>query len=109
MKMLCASNGTTSSGEIFWLMPAIRRNERRGPGITITLCASGGCTPVSPGGKVPDGAAPQPFDEKQQVHNNIATRKAGGRRGDCMAGVLSEPLRNLQLLMIPGTEDRCRT
>src|SRR2546427_12475148 len=32
--MLRLNKGITSSGEIFWLIPAMRRNERRGPGIT---------------------------------------------------------------------------
>ena len=36
--MLRASKGNTSSVEIFWLMPAMRRKERKGPGI-VTVAA----------------------------------------------------------------------
>jgi hypothetical protein len=38
--MLRANSGITSSDEAFWLIPAIRRNERNGPGI-VTVAVSG--------------------------------------------------------------------
>src|SRR4051794_8945783 len=39
MYTLRASNGSTSSEEIFWLMPAMRRNDRNGPGRTTPSVA----------------------------------------------------------------------
>jgi len=38
---LRASSGNTASGGILWLMPAMRRKERNGPGI-VTLAEEGG-------------------------------------------------------------------
>jgi hypothetical protein len=39
--MLRARRGSTSSFEIFWLMPAMRRNERSGPGMATLAAAAG--------------------------------------------------------------------
>src|SRR5215831_1436184 len=53
MKALRATRGKTSSGDTFWLMPAMRRNERRGPGISIWSSPGGSC----------DGAKEEPGSE----------------------------------------------
>jgi hypothetical protein len=55
---LRASKGAISSGETFWLMAAMRKNERIGPGTAIVALAAGdgGGTETSDGGG-PEGVA----------------------------------------------------
>ena len=43
-----ASNGSTSSGDTFWLMPAMRRKERSGPGMEVVAVDVEGVEPESP-------------------------------------------------------------
>jgi hypothetical protein len=44
--MLRAISGAISLGETYWLIAAMRRNERIGPGIDMALVAGEGCACV---------------------------------------------------------------
>src|SRR5215472_1740035 len=85
MTTLRASSGTTSSVPIFWLIPAIRRKERNGPGITTTARL------LLPA-RSPEGGlvvAPRTEAVKQQL-NRDTHKKAWNRIADFMIGA---PLR----------------
>src|ERR1700733_2266787 len=89
MKTWRLRNGITSSGEISWLIPAMRRNERNGPGIvneegdaaTVVAgaCAESGCAePLAPW----DGVA----KTKLQQKNRKNTTTGGWQQEDFTAG-----------------------
>src|SRR5436309_1579176 len=54
MNTLRASKGITSSGKTFWLIPAIRKKERNGPGI-VRFADSGDQALASSDGKESEG------------------------------------------------------
>src|ERR1700758_820767 len=86
--MLRARNGITSSGEAFWLIPAMRKKERRGPGM-VAVAASCACTPRSSDVKQREEAVP-PTPGAKPAHMH-ATATNGAERGYFIAGTRSEP------------------
>src|SRR5215469_1830631 len=115
--MLRARSGKTSSRETFWLIPAIRRSERKGPGIVIS----------APGEGVRTGAVPTSGRSTREIirtvcaraerldkaQNKSARQNRGRRRGISMAGVLSDrkkitPLSLKRLLALDLTSHKKR-
>jgi len=75
---LRASKGITSSGETFWLIPAMRKKERNGPGIA-TFADSGDPTLGTSDGKV---SVPQTAGAKHEPGESVAARMAARRKRD---------------------------
>src|SRR5579864_5560705 len=91
MYTLRASSGMTSSRGIFWLIPAMRRNERNGPGMLISETLPGEVLldlgPL-------DGAAPDAPQAQTEPREQIRTRLRASvcaRRGEFTAGSLWTP------------------
>src|SRR5215468_3361423 len=75
----------TSCDETFWLIPAIRKKERSGPGM-IAVADEFDC---DPGASEAESSEPQSVTSKTtQVHRTLSD---GRRRGDFTAGTLLEP------------------
>src|ERR1700720_2430576 len=88
--MLRARNGITSSGETFWLIPAMRKKERKGPGM-VAVAASCGCTPRS--SDVKEGeVAVHPTRGAKLAHKHVTTTNGAEREtGYFIAGARPEP------------------
>src|ERR1035438_7829145 len=83
--MLRASNGAISSGETFWLMAAMRKNERIGPGMAIVEVGGWGDGFAGPGAEAAVGAAAswaRTSDQAQEPSESAAT--TGRQRRDLM-------------------------
>ena len=88
-----ASKGAISSGEAFWLIPAMRRKERSGPGI-VRFAEIGDCAEASCDEE--EESAPRAGGTRlEQVHKETATR-AGMRNEGFMAGALYKPWKDLR-------------
>src|SRR5271169_4134261 len=92
MYTLRLSKGRTSSGVIFWLIPAIRRKDRSGPGIVNCDDAAS----VPPSGKevtaecfelLAGGCSPARASNSQLTRENASTRHR--QRGDFTVGSLT--------------------
>src|SRR5215471_14770005 len=89
MKALRATRGKTSSGDTFWLMPAMRRNERRGPGISIWSSPGGSCDGAK---EEPDSAllivcalSRQGESKEHNIERRSAKRRMETQRGNFTA------------------------
>src|SRR5579862_4916641 len=83
--MLRARNGITSSGEAFWLIPAMRKKERKGPGM-VAVAASCACTPRSSDVKERGEAAPQTPGAKLAQKHAKTSSGAEKQNGHFIAG-----------------------
>jgi len=81
MYTLRASKGITSSGETFWLIPAIRKKERNGPGM-VRLADSGNPALVSSGGKESAGTAHRTAGARYEPRQKVAARMPAKRNRD---------------------------
>src|SRR6266481_1635711 len=81
MNTLRASKGITSSGKTFWLIPAMRKKERNGPGIA-TFADSGDPTLASSNDKESEGATPRTAGAKHEPTERLAARMAARRKRD---------------------------
>src|ERR1700722_20432417 len=97
--MLRARNGITSSGEAFWLMPAMRKKERKGPGMVV-VAASCACTPRSSDVKEREEAMPQTPGAKLAQKHAKTSSGAEKQNGHFIAGTRQ----NLQLVPPVGRE-----
>src|SRR5689334_23022602 len=79
--MLRDRSGMTSWDEIFWLMPAMRRNERSGPGMLIS----------DPGESEGRGAAFADGRSEKTPRDRNATRRATARKETLTTGDLVRP------------------
>src|SRR5271167_1958734 len=87
--MLRASRAITSSGAAFWLIPAIRSNERRGPGMVAV--AGSGATMRSWAAGGPAGKA---LRTRGAQTNATTTNRAARRRKYLIAGTHPDRLRD---------------
>src|SRR2546430_14561267 len=78
MNTLRASKGITSSGKTFWLIPAIRKKERNGPGI-VRFADSGDPALASSDGKESAGTVHRAAGAGHQPREK-GTPKMQGRR-----------------------------
>src|SRR5215813_8856278 len=88
------SKGKTSISEIFWLIPAIRRKERKGPGITTSAVATtpgaaADCEEPAPAARGPRG----PEHHREEIQPRETSTTPSTQRGNFTAGFLSEPMR----------------
>src|SRR6516162_11888655 len=90
--MLRARKGITSSGDAFWLMPAMRKKERKGPGMAA-VAVSCDCSPRSSEVKERAEAVPQAPAAKLACRHVTTTNAAGTERRYFIAGTRPEPLR----------------
>src|SRR5215472_100984 len=97
--MLRARKGITSSAETFWLIPAIRKKERRGPGM-VTVDASCSCTPRSSDVDVNEreAAVPQTSGAKLAHQHAKITNGAERQKGYFIVDTRPQPLLILQKL-----------
>src|SRR5579863_6307649 len=96
MKTFLASKGSTSSGATFWLIPAIRRNERIGPGTMncdefVTDPSRGEAVSSSDGCQIVESAKSRVLPGKQPQKKANATTRIQIHRGSFTAGFLLEP------------------
>src|ERR1051326_370917 len=76
MPTFCASSGNTSSGETFWLMPAMRRNDRNGPGTTAVDCARAGAAGCCSAGEAAPATGALQANGDEQIRR-VAARQRG--------------------------------
>src|SRR6266436_2071594 len=81
MNTLRASKGITSSGKTFWLIPAMRKKERNGPGIA-TFADSGDPTLASSDGKESEGAVHRTAGARHEPMEKVAARMPTRRKRD---------------------------
>src|SRR3990172_8166687 len=91
--MLRARNGNTSSGATFWLIPARRRKERRGPGSLTSLeefaaPAAAPCAAPEPGDwGAAEAALALPGQQEKPLRKMERRRQASRRSG----GFIDDP------------------
>src|ERR1035441_8578582 len=87
MNTFLLSKGRTSSGAIFWLIPAIRRKDRCGPGITacgwaesVPFSADKTAAELACAGSTAAGCSLRPANKSQvkRANTNRADRQTGG-------------------------------
>src|ERR1700723_4620442 len=83
--MLRARNCITSSGDACWLMPAMRKKERKGPGMVV-VAASCACTPRSSDVKEREEAVPQTPGAKLAQKHAKTSSGAEKKNGHFIAG-----------------------
>src|ERR1700676_5126360 len=98
--MFRASNGKTSSGAAFWLIAAIRKKERKGPGIVacsekagVTESEDCSCSGVFVGEPEAVSWAWALLHSAPNAHKKTVRRNAGRQRRDSMAKTLHRQLR----------------
>src|SRR4029077_14020496 len=77
---LRASKGMTSSGETFWLIPAMRKNGRNGPG--IATFAESGAPPLPSADGESEEAVPRAAGAKHEPTERVAATMAARRKRD---------------------------
>jgi hypothetical protein len=90
----------------------MRRNDRKGPGITTSdeypgIATSEVCAPRASDWEAASAALLAEAKNGEDAHRDNAARKMYKKRGDFMAGILFEPSRHLAVLATPrskGTE-----
>src|SRR2546429_5507451 len=81
MNTLRASKGITSSGKTFWLIPAIRKKERNGPGIA-RFADSGDPTLASSDGKESEGTVHRAAGARHEPRERVTLRMHVKRKRD---------------------------
>src|SRR5579863_3519737 len=104
--MLRARNGITSSREAFWLIPAMRRKERKGPGM-VAVGASFPCTPRSSNVKEREEAVPQNAGAKLAQKHAKTSSGAEKQNGHFIAGT-RQNLRDIPQLVPPTDRELVR-
>src|SRR5690349_18385153 len=99
MRTSCASNGSTSAGSAFWLMPVMRRKERKGPGMVTSLV-------IGPGLRWTSGGPP---GKPSEVLATAITKRTNRQRERLMdptsfpqslAGVSQEAVRRNPIIFL---------
>src|SRR5579862_3260030 len=108
--MLRANSGKTSSGETCWLMAAMRRKERRGPGIKACseVASVAALEDVScPKARAEEGApAPQTSAHiLPNTHTETVRKNAGRQRRSFMAKNLHPDLVMVHFRIFADAED----
>src|SRR6266481_6047520 len=101
MNTLRASKGITSSGKTFWLIPAMRKKGRNGPGIA-TFADSGDPTLASSNDKESEGGA------KHEPTDRVAARMAARRKRDLAHRFVSKSFRRSVRVLIISSPKRNR-
>src|SRR5271155_304961 len=98
--ILRASRGITSSLLAFWLIPAIRKKERKGPGMAAVAGTdgSGDWTMRSCGAGGPGGTAPRTRGARLEQTNAITTTRAERRRAYFIAATHPNHFRDVPQL-----------
>src|SRR5271163_1955391 len=96
--ILRASRGITSSLLAFWLIPAIRRKERRGPGI-VAVAAAGDSTERTSAVEESWGTAPRTRGANPAQTHAPATNRTERRRGYFIADTHPEDSRDIRILI----------
>src|SRR2546429_2076375 len=81
MNTLRASKGITSSGKTFWLIPAIRKKERNGPGI-VRFADSGDPALASSDGKESAGTVHRAAGARHQPRERVTPKMQVRRKKD---------------------------